>query len=310
MSWWRVFSRGVRATLPISGGSRGFTAWPLSLIFVLVIGFIRYDEFPLLRIVPATKGCVIGASSPPTEYPTRRPILEIAENMEGNAVQIPFRMNRKIGMRRIICRSRDWHSPCEKIRFCGPYNNANRRIPFCAVNRAFPCYIEGWQQRLFSQNAFNIVDFIDGQRYVAFNYLSVASASIDQTKLDFDVVLDQATFAIWRQHFVRIGQKSNMPYSQSWSMISKKRPSQNLPLQSSEYQITSTDYRQSDVHQHRWRVPSFFAGLGLFLGSFVLLFYSSEGALEGGKWNLGLLFLNGFGLFFGLALMLIAPLIL
>ena len=87
-----------------------------------------------------------------------------------------------------------------------------------------------------------------------------------------------------------------------------------VPLQARKYQIAKADDRQSDVDQHRWRAPSFFIGLCLFLGSFGLLFYSCDRFSESNfrglpnrKWYLGLLLLNWLGGSCGIALMLIGP---
>jgi hypothetical protein len=88
----------------------------------------------------------------------------------------------------------------------------------------------------------------------------------------------------------------------------------SFPLQARKYQITETDNRQGDVNQHRWRTPSFFIGLCLFLGSYGLLFYSLDrftesrfGGLPNRKWYLALLLFNWLGGSCGLALMMIGP---
>jgi hypothetical protein len=150
--------------------------------------------------------------------------------------------------------------------------------------------------------------FINLYSNISFNYFGFASAPINQSDLYFDTIaLLKASLAIGFKYFVWNRQERDLPYPQSWSMICQKCPSQYSPLQTGENEISSSDKRQGDVHQDRWRIPSFLMGLGLFLASYGLLFHSSERFMEGGKWDLCLLLVNGLSLWCGLVPMMIGP---
>jgi hypothetical protein len=90
--------------------------------------------------------------------------------------------------------------------------------------------------------------------------------------------------------------------------------SDGAPLQSREDRIGDSDRNQEPLNQHRWRVPVFVLGVGLFFSGFGLLLYSAKRftqssfrRLQGRYWDLGLLILSALVLFCGGCFMVIWP---
>jgi hypothetical protein len=90
--------------------------------------------------------------------------------------------------------------------------------------------------------------------------------------------------------------------------------SDGAPLQSGEDRIGDSDRNQEPLDQHRWRVPVFVLGVGLFFSGFGLLLYSAKRftqssfrRLQRRYWDLGLLILSALVLFCGGCFMLIWP---
>jgi len=84
------------------------------------------------------------------------------------------------------------------------------------------------------------------------------------------------------------------------------------PLATSENGIDRTDNKQSDINQHRWRIPGFLIGAALFVSGFILLGYSAKCFEDFNLKLQGLLWLiaGGFLYVVGGSLMFVGPFLL
>ncbi len=276
------------------------------LVLIFVIGFIDHYESTLFGIVTTAKRGEISSSSSP---PARTAISEITEDVKRNRGQVAFAMDRQICLRYIVVRSQG-HSLIKTVRFSRSNDDIRARAPLVIITRSSLPYVERRQDFLPAQHALDGVDFVNFHSDIAFDYFGIASAPIYQCQSYLDTIISFETpFAISRQYFVRNRQERDLPNPQSRSVICQKCPQKYSPLEDCEDQVSSPDKRQDDIDHDRWRTPSFFLGVGLFLSALGLFFYSAERFAEGGKWDLCLLLLSGLCLWCGcgLVLMMLGP---
>ena len=106
----------------------------------------------------------------------------------------------------------------------------------------------------------------------------------------------------------------NVEFSTKSSSATKTKIVSIFDPTKNECQIAQADKGQHFIHDYRRRKEAVLVGLGLFLSSYCLLFYSGKrfsdsslGRLKRRNWDLGLLLLNVLLGWLGLSLMLIAP---
>ena len=131
------------------------------------------------------------------------------------------------------------------------------------------------------------------------------------------LVLDPLRYGIIKRHVLE-DESSSMLMRQAGSDIADGKPQSVLVLKDA---VESTNNKQPNLNNHRWRVPGFLIGVGLFLCGFGLIAYSAERftigdfqRLESAERNLWFkrsgcagMWLGGLFLFVGGFLMLIWP---
>ncbi len=100
------------------------------------------------------------------------------------------------------------------------------------------------------------------------------------TGIRYLVLDEQSLTAVTQRNRSGIGIRPN---SDTWTNGGSERFFRDFgllfnsqPLQPCEHQVACTDKRQDDIDDHRWRGPSFFVGLCLFLSSYGLFFLSMD----------------------------------